>query len=182
MKIYFTGSIVGKDKYIAHYTHIIDTLKREKNSVTSDHIMNASENKITLQGEKAREQFHKQLKKWIMDAQCVVAETSFPSISVGFEISLALNMNKPVLVLFTGSPPTLLSGYNDEKMICAQYSLNTIDSIIEDFLLYVKGSGEHRFTFFLPTKMNQFLESVSRKSKIPKSVYLRQLIESAMDK
>jgi hypothetical protein len=182
MNVYFTGSIVGKDKYLPYYTRIIEVLKSSNNTVTSDHIMNASEQKINLQSEKTREQFHKKLKKWIMDSQCVVAETSFPSISVGFEISLAMSMNKPVLVLYTNTPPTLLSGYDEEKMICTKYSLNTIENILEDFLCYVRGACEHRFTFFITSEMSIFLEDISRKNKIPKSVYLRQLIESAKKK
>ncbi len=177
MRIYFTGSIVGKDKYLANYEKIISLLRGDGNTVTAEHIMNASENKISMQSEAAREKFHTTLKKWIMDAQCMVVETSFPSISVGFEISLALNLNKPVLVLYTNNPPTLLSGYNDEKMICSKYSLDTITDIIDDFLNYVKGTSEHRFTFFITTEMNHFLEKVSKKNKIPKSVYLRQLID-----
>jgi hypothetical protein len=176
MNVYFTASIVGKKKYLDHYEEIIRVLKKNGHSVTSDHIIHASENLINLQSERNREQFHKKLRKWIMDSQCMVVETSFPSISVGFEISLALNLNKPVLVLYTNEAPTLLSGYNDEKMICQQYNIQNVANIIEDFLNYVKGTSEHRFTFFITTEMNQFLEEISKKKKVPKSVYLRHLI------
>jgi hypothetical protein len=182
MNVYFTASIVGKKKYLAHYQSIIDVVKKEGHSIKADHILNASENQINMQSEHKREQFHKKLKKWIMDAQCMIVETSFPSISVGFEISLALNLNKPVLVLFTDEAPTLLSGYNDEKMICQQYTPATVEDIVQDFLHYVKGTSEHRFTFFITTEMNQFLEEISTNNKIPKSVYLRQLIDSARKK
>lgn len=115
MKIYFTGSIVGKDKYLANYGKIISLLNRDNNIVTSEHIMSASENKITMQSEEKRERFHAKLKKWIMDAQCMVVETSFPSISVGFEISLALNLNKPVLVLYTNNPPLFFQAIMTKK-------------------------------------------------------------------
>lgn len=182
MNIYFTASIVGKKKYLTNYNAIIEVLKKNGNSVASDHIINTSENVINLQSEFKREQFHKKLRKWIMDAQCMVVETSFPSISVGFEISLALNLNKPVLVLYTNEAPTLLSGYNDEKMICEHYCLQNVLGIIDDFLNYVKGMSEHRFTFFITTEMNQFLEEISKKKKMPKSVYLRQLIDSERKK
>ena len=182
MNVYFTASIVGKKKYLTNYTSIINIVEKNGHSVKADHIINFSEHQINLQSVKEREKFHIKLKKWIMNSQCVVVETSFPSISVGFEISLALNLNKPVLVLYTNEAPTLLSGYNDEKMICEQYTPSTLKTIIEDFLNYVKGTSEHRFTFFITTEMNQFLEEVSKKRKIPKSVYIRQLIDSARRK
>lgn len=62
-------------------------------------------------------------------------------------------------------------------MICAKYSVENVREIIDDFLNYVKGTSEHRFTFFITTEMNHFLEKVSKKNKVPKSVYLRQLID-----
>jgi len=183
MNVYFTASIVGKKKYLEHYRHIIDVVRKSGHTITSDHIIDSEpEQKINLQSEQKREQFHKKLKKWIMDSQCMIVETSFPSISVGFEISLALNLNKPVLVLYTNEAPTLLSGYNDEKLICEQYDFNTASGIIEDFLNYVKGTSEHRFTFFITTGMNKFLDDISKKKKMPKSVYLRQLIDAERKK
>lgn len=182
MNVYFTASIVGKKKYLSNYLRIIDILHGCGARVTSDHIIDASEPQINMQSVTKREQFHRTLRKWIMDAQCMVVETSFPSISVGFEISLALTLNKPVLVLYTNEAPTLLSGYNDEKMICEQYTDSNISGIIDDFLNYVKGTSEHRFTFFISTGMSQFLEETARRKKLPKSVYLRQLIDKERKK
>jgi hypothetical protein len=182
MNVYFTASIVGKKKYLENYNIIIDLLKKNGNSVASDHIINTTEHAINMESVSAREKFHKKLKRWIMESQCMVVEASFPSISVGFEISLALQLNKPVLLLYTEEAPTLLSGYDNEQLLCERYTFQDVKSILEDFLSYVKGKGEHRFTFFIPTYLSHFLEEVSKKKNIPKSVYLRQLIEKAKNK
>lgn len=180
MKIYFTASIVGKKHYIKHYLKIIEILKKLNHQVKSDHIIKASENQINMQAKTDREKFHKQLKKWIIETDCVVVETSFPSISVGFEISLALNLGKPVLLLHTNEAPTLLSSYDNEKLICARYRMDELKDILGDFINYVRGKTEQRFTFFISSEIANFLEEISRKKRIPKSVYIRSLIEKKM--
>lgn len=182
MNIYFTASIVGRKSYLQNYLKIIEILNKKGHKVLSDHIIKASENKIDLQTEEQRKKFHKQLKKWIMDANAVVVETSFPSISVGFEISLALNFGKPVLLLYTKEAPSLLSSYENEKLICAQYKINDLKSILDDFTNYVHGKSNQRFTFFINSKIANFLEEISRKKSLPKSVYLRNLVEKEMEK
>lgn len=182
MKIYFTASIVGKKDYLSNYLKIIDFLQSQEHKVTSDHIIKASENQIDTETHEEREKFHKQLKKWIMEADCVVVETSFPSISVGFEISLALNLGKPVLILYIKDAPSLLSTYENEKLMCTQYKINGLKNILEDFLNYVHGKSQHRFTFFIGSRIANFLEETSRKKHLPKSVYVRGLIEREMSK
>ena len=180
MNIYFTASIVRKKHYLSNYLKIIEILTKKGHDVSSDHIIKTSENQINLQTKEQRQKFHKELKKWIMDCDAVVVETSFPSISVGFEISLALNLGKPVLVLHVNEGPTLFSSYNNEKLFCEKYTLPMLKDIIEDFLLFVEGSADSRFTFFITSKISHFLEKVSREKKVPKSVYLRRLIEKNM--
>lgn len=181
MNIYFTASIVGKKRYLKNYLNIIDILNRKGHKVTSDHIIKTSENQTNFQTEEQRKKFHIKLKKWIMDANAVVVETSFPSISVGFEISLALNLGKPVLLLYTNEGPTLLSSYSNEKLFCEKYNGSTLGGLIEDFLLFVEGNADSRFTFFITSNIAHFLEKISREKKIPKSVYLRRLIEKQIN-
>ncbi len=177
MKVYFTASIVGKSHYLKNYTQIIKILEDLHHQVKSDHIIDVSENQINMQSKSEREKFHKRLKNWIMESDCMVVETSFPSISVGFEISLALNLGKPVLLLHTNEAPTLLSSYNNDKLICEKYTPSTLKEIITDFVNYAGGKADQRFTFFINPSIADYLETVSRKKRVPKSVYLRRLIE-----
>ncbi len=108
-------------------------------------------------------------------------QTSFPSISVGYEISLALHRGKPVLVLYSsGDPPNLLFYHKDEKLSCEKYTLETVKDIIEEFINYLRGTNDTRFTFFITPKIAAYLERIAKKERIPKSVYLRKLIEKDM--
>ncbi|MEN9328117.1 MAG: hypothetical protein RI947_925 [Candidatus Parcubacteria bacterium] len=181
MNVYFTGSIAAKDQYIANYQAIIKYLQSKGHQVTADHILKASESQIRISTREDRIKFHEQLEKWIKSCDFMIAETSFPSISVGYEISLALRVGKPVLILYSeGDPPSLLAQHKDDKMICEKYTIATVKDIITDYIEYIQGKNDLRFTFFITPDIMSYLDEIARTEKLPKSVYLRKLIEQDM--
>lgn len=183
MNIYFTASIVGKKEYLKQYEQIIDILKSKGFSVRAEHILNATESEIQLKSREERLRFHKHLEHWISDCDFMVVESSFPSISVGYEISLAMERRKPVLILYSeGDPPSLFAHHENEKILCEKYTKDTLDSIISDFLDFVHGKSDTRFTFFLSSKQAAYLSHQAQKRRLPKSVYLRSLIDNDMKK
>ncbi|MBP9691546.1 hypothetical protein KBD81_05715 [Candidatus Woesebacteria bacterium] len=181
LKLYFTASIAAKDQYISKYRAIVDHIKAEGHTIVADHILNISEREVNISSREKRLQFHEQLEKWIHSSDALIAETSFPSISVGYEISLALRVGKPVLVLYSeGDPPSLLAHHTDEKLLCEKYSVQTVSGILDDFLHYIDSKADLRFTFFITPKIASYLDAIAKKEKLPKSVYLRKLIEADM--
>lgn len=181
MHAYFTASIVGKKQYLSNYLAIIDILKKRNWSVQSDHIIKSTEEEIRLEKKEDRLRFQGQLEKWIGGCRFMVVEASFPSISVGYEISLALQFSKPVLILYSeGDPPSLLVHHSSEKVICEKYTKETLKDILDDFINYAEGKTDSRFTFFLTSETASHLEKMARNKKVPKSVYLRSLIEKDM--
>jgi len=183
MIAYFTASIVGKKHHLHKYLNIIKTLQSKGVEVISDQIINTTEDKIRFSKKSDRLKFHKQLQDWVHQSDFMIVEASFPSISVGYEISMALHSGKPVLVLYSeGDPPSLLQDMHEDKMACEKYDAKSLAEIIDDFLLYVKGAADLRFTFFISPKISTYLTNISRKRKIPKSVYLRYLIEQDIKK
>ena len=182
MTVYFTASVVGKKKYSSNYLKIIEIIKNKNFSIISDHIINTTEAQIRIETKEERLKFHKQLERWISSCNFMIAETSVPSISVGYEISFALKLGKPVLVLFSeGRGPSLLAHHQDEKLVCEKYMPETLKDIIDDFINYIQGTEETRFTFFITPRIALHLEKVAKKEKMPKSVYLRKLIEKDME-
>jgi len=181
MRAYFTASIVGKKYHLPKYRAIVDFFKSKGVEVVDEHILNVSEKDIQLQSREKRLAFHQQLEDWINSSEFLVAETSFPSISVGYEISMALDRGKPVLILYSqGDPPALFEYHENEKIICEKYTLATLPVIIADFLLFVRGEADTRFTFFISSKQAAYLAKMGKKHRVPKSVYLRSLIDKDM--
>lgn len=182
IKIYFTGSIATRDQYIQKYEAITDYVKKKGHDITADHILQVSEKEVDLKTREERLAFHTKIERWIHDSDAMIAETSFPSISVGYEISLALRVGKPVLVLYSeGSPPSLLAHHRDEKLLCEKYTLQTLPQILDDFFNYIDAKADLRFTFFITPKIAAYLDDIAKKEKLPKSVYLRKLIEQDME-
>ena len=178
MNVYFTASIVGKKSYLSNYLRIIELLRAKKFTVQSEHIIDVTEPEIRLKSREERLKFQKKLENWIQHADFMVVEASFPSISVGYEISLALQYRKPVLILYSvGDPPSLFGYHSDEKIVCEKYTMDTIEETIDEFVSYVRGASDTRFTFFITPQIAAYLEKVSIKEKMPKSVYLRKLID-----
>lgn len=182
MKVYFTASVVGKRHYRANYQKIIDHLVKRGHKVTSDHIMQTTEDRLSKITKEERLAFHENLEQWINTCDFVLVEASFPSISVGYEVSLALNRGKPVLMLYAedSEAPSLLAHFKEEHFLCESYNSDTVTGIIDDFVNYVHGAADTRFTFFITPAIAAFLERISRKEKTPKSVYLRRLIKEDM--
>jgi hypothetical protein len=182
LNLYFTASIAARDKYLENYKKIISHVEKKGHTMIADHILMPTEKEISLKSREDRLAFHNQLEQWIYSCDGVIAETSFPSISVGYEISLALRVGKPVLILYSeGEPPSLLAHHKDEKLLCEKYSSVTLPSIIDDFLHYIQSKSDLRFTFFITPKIASYLDEIAKKNKLPKSVYLRKLIERDMD-
>lgn len=183
MTVYFTASIAGKKNYISDYLKIIDWLNAHNHRVISDHIVNAKESEINREGREKRLRFHRRLHEWITSCDFVVVEATYPSVSVGYEIALAISCKKPVLVLYNqGDAPSLLSEGNEDRLICVKYNSDTLAGILADFIKFVNGTDDVRFNFFVTASIASYLEQVARTQKLPKSVYLRRLIEADMKK
>lgn len=159
---------------------ILDALKGKGVATVSDHIMKTTEDEIRIEGKKERHAFLTQLHGWIQAADCVIVEATFPSISVGYEISLALHYKKPILLLYTQDAPSLFHEQFEDKVVCEKYTKDTLSSIIDAFISYIDDHTDARFTFFIPPHLAKHLDTMADKHRMPKSVYLRHLIEEDM--
>jgi nucleoside 2-deoxyribosyltransferase len=98
MKIYFSCSITGGRQDQVVYAAIVDHLLAQGHEVPTAHL--SSEN--ILAEEKViepQEVYHRDL-KWVEECDALIAEVSTPSHGVGYEIALALLIEKPVLCCF----------------------------------------------------------------------------------
>jgi len=169
MKIYFTASVAGKKKLKKEYQAIVEALEK----------LGFQVKELVLSGEK--ETSFSKISRLIKKADLVVAEVSFPSVSVGQEISLALESNKPVLALFKeGIKTTLLEINSDERLQLISYNLKKIKKVLKEAIADISRKIDMRFNFFIPPEIINYLNWIAKKRRIPRSVYLRSLIEKDM--
>ncbi len=183
MKIFFSASIhVGVDKKI--YERIVKVLEDLGHKVIYDHVLVSTKDKIDALTTKERMDYHRKMSKTIAGCDMVVCEASFPStISIGHEITLALDKGKPVVTLYQkGKEPGVLQGIKSDRFIMIEYSENDLKDSIEYGVDEASEKIDVRFNFFISPKINRFLDVIAKDKRIPRAVYLRRLIEKDMKK
>lgn len=184
MKAYFTAALRGKANLLENYREIVKVLKSEGYKVFDQHIMaEGIENRVVEQSDEERKKVYAQLVKQLKESDVVVAEISTPSVSVGHEISFALEMGKVVIVLHTeGNSSILLEGSDDKKLKMTEYNVSNLPRVLAKALDEARKEADVRFNFFVSPKILQYLDWVAQKRMIPRSVFLRDLIEHEMKK
>jgi 2'-deoxynucleoside 5'-phosphate N-hydrolase len=119
MKIYFSGSISGGREHEAIYQHLVARLQAQGHDVLSAHVADPA----ALESEKdmpPRAVFERDV-NWVKDCEAMIAEVSTPSLGVGYEYGLAVQLGKPVLCVYR-------SGVRLSKMITGNPAPNLTET------------------------------------------------------
>ncbi|HWZ65962.1 MAG TPA: hypothetical protein VNX65_04205 [Patescibacteria group bacterium] len=180
MKVYFTAAIARSDDVFRRYSDIIDYLKSLHHTVISN-IEAPTKDTIDEIPRKNLLDLQAKVEHWIHDCDFMVVDTLTPSVSVGYEISHAMRLRKPVLVFHdTSGPPSLLRFHKNVNLISEQYDPKTFKDAIDQFVRTIEWKSETKFIFLITPDIAAFLDDVVAREKTPKSVYVRKLIEKDM--
>jgi hypothetical protein len=183
MKVYFSGALYQKDRLIDNYRRIIKILEKSGCSVFEDTVKTDIAESMNM-SDSARVDNYKKIVRWIDKADFSVIEGSFPStLHIGHEISLTLEKSKPVVVLYTkGAEPVVFKGLKDDRIIWVEYNDANLEDVLSKAVDEAKKTADVRFNFFVSPKILTYLDFVAQKRMIPRSVFLRDLIEKEMKK
>lgn len=184
MQVYFIASsrLVGEDKEL--YSKIYKTISLEHKMV-SDKVWKWAKNGVDdiKDDVQAKKENYNETLKCINKADIVIMEVSGHSMSMGYIISKALEINKPVIAMYiTEAEPVFVAGIDDPKLILKEYNKENVEKVIWESIKKAKGLIDMRFNFFVSPKILNYLDWVGQKRMIPKSVFLRNLIEREMKK
>ena len=183
MKIYFVASIKGKSEYLNNYKSIIKTLEDLGLDVICEDVQTSTEELVSSLSDERRIKHYKNVLKWINSSELVIAEASYPSLGVGFEISLALEKGKPVIVLYKEEyAPHFIKGIESERLLLIKYNLRDLRETLKRAIEDAREQVDVRFNFFISPKIGVYLDWIAKHKKIPRAVYLRRLIEKDMKK
>lgn len=135
MKIYFSGSISGGREHEAIYQHLVARLQTQGHDVLSAHVADPT----ALEAEKGlspREVFVRDV-NWVRECEAMVAEVSTPSLGVGYEYGLAVQLGKPVLCIYRSGVrmSKMVTGNPAPNLSVAMYSNPAeLDERIDAFL------------------------------------------------
>ena len=182
MKIYFSAAISQQDKFGHIYQAIIKTLQDLGHQVQHQHITNTTMDLIRSESEDDKVAYYKSVIKWIVAADVVVMEASFPSTpNIGHEITLALEKGKPTVVLYQeGRDSLFLDGLMSDKLLLVEYTTDNLAETVRESVEFAKNQADTRFNFFISSRHQHYLDWIARHQRLPRSVYLRNLIKQDM--
>lgn len=183
MRVFFSAPINGRELYEQNYKKIVDDLKSRGFKVQSDHVLNVDKNKLQEISDRSRIEYYRKLVRWISESDFIIAEVSRSSVSIGHEITLALEKGKNVIALSCVSRgPAILLALKSEKLQMVKYNLNDLHSVLDKAIEKARSKTDIRFNFFVSPEINEYLDWISRVKRIPRAVYLRGLLEKDMAK
>lgn len=184
MKVYFSTSIGQMtDQTRASSLRILSYLKNKGHRIISADLLVKMPSLAQLQAQTAEQALvaQKNIRRLKKQADIIVFEVSKPSLAVGQEINIALSLNKPVIALYmAGKAPHILRDEAGDLLILSEYTDADLEDTLKDALEYAISHQDVRFNFFISPFIGRYLDWVSENKKIPRSVYLRSLIEDDM--
>jgi hypothetical protein len=181
MKVYFTASARGTKEFGKQYQEIYKNIEALGNQNLDDLICRVDENKFYEGTHSDRVDLYKQAMVHIKNSDVIVLEVSIHSLSMGFVLHKALDMGKPVIALYyDNNLPYFAAGIDNDKLQLLSYNENNLNKTLEDALEYAQELIDVRFNFFISPAIGRYLDWISKVKKIPRSVYLRALIENEM--
>lgn len=187
MKIYFTASITAKQKdpQIGEvYKEIVDRLEQLGHTVIADHVLDKDIDFVKKVDDDYRVDYYRKMLREINECDVVFAEMTYSSSSIGHEVTLALERKKSVIIATRkGEIPQIFRALRDQQIYFIEY--DDVDGLLgqlEEELDLVKEGEDIRFNFLIPPTMVDYLEWVSKQRRVPKSVFLRNLVRREMEK
>ena len=183
MKTYFSTSRFYREENIENYKAILEVLKK-----AGLEVLDGSSTRLVPMGykmpSKEKQELYKSVVKMMDKAELCVFEASYPStLHIGHEITLALEKNKPVIVLYVPDrEPIIFKVIKSDKVKWIEYSSDNLRSQLLNAIEEAKKNMDVRFNFFVSPKILAYLDWISQKKMTPRSVFLRDLIEKEMKK
>jgi hypothetical protein len=181
MKVFYTASYAGKQKYQKHYDQILEALERQPEVEVISPEKGNYKNTLSLREMQKigdpKKIHYEAIRRGIGWADAVIIEMSNEDFQLGHEATLAMQGKKHVLCLsiFEDFSEKILNRYFHG----AKYTELTVDELIDDFV--DKARKElliERFNCFLSISQVQHLEGAARDHGVNMSEYLRILIDA----
>jgi hypothetical protein len=191
MLVNFIASRINMKEDMPYYRQIIQTIKKNGHKLTRDWIEDIYA--MVIEGryeDEVRKADWKKINKTQMNAMAkadvVIVEATARSFSSGYQACLAIESQKPTLLLTRGVPlgGTFRSSLSSDFVQNVEYkTITKLDEAVTAFLKENDVSNKDlRFNFFIDRKIHTYLRWVSYKTGKPQSEIIRQLLHQEIDK
>lgn len=185
MIVHFAASRYGIKENITHLRHIVDAIHSEGHTLARDWI-EPSYKVQSQQGADAvdwKEAYQDSVEA-IAKADVVIADTTFRSFSVGYQVATAVQMKKPTLVLHQeGTQDSFFASGIEVGVSYNEFTPENVKEIIKRFLKENDiQAKDMRFNFFIDRPIYNYLRWAAYKTGKTKAEILRELVAREIDK
>jgi len=185
MKIYFSATITDDKSVKNRYKEIINVLKENDHDVYQYGSHKISPHELIHRSDNEIMKVYKELDNYLKNSDIYIAEISEPSIGIGYEISQAIVLKKPVLVLnFEKSkfhPLATIQGLKSKFITYKEYNLTNLKNILKDFLKLAKQKVDTKFILIISPEIDRYLEWAADFKRMHKAQLVRNAVEKEME-
>jgi hypothetical protein len=135
MTIYFAGAIRGSREGLKNYQAIIEMLRRY-GEVLTEHV--GYDDIDVKEGDAADTDIYDRDMSWLKECEFFVADVTYPSLGVGYEVAQAEMLQKKILCLFhtsTNRHLTAMIAGNQALTVKTYSTVEEVKSILNAFLV-----------------------------------------------
>lgn len=184
MKVHFGGSGQGSQELYHNYIVIRDTIRELGHSITRDWL-----EPVVVKSTHSMENAYQKTVDAIKKSDVVILEGTFDTSSVGKQLSTALELKIPVLILTyqtarrDSSLDKFVSKESANLIKKSSYNDKSIAKILKDFFNWTDDKTKLvRFNLELERELDNYLKMKAKKNNSSKAEEIRSLIVDDMNK
>lgn len=165
MKVYFSCSTAELTRYSTDYHAIRDYLVHNGHILTRDWLNETECYMRTGNRELPNiKKIYKACVEAIREAELVIIEDTVSNFSTGHQITLALQLRKPTLVLWQGKKhrhfnQMFIHGIESDLLQVREYTTNTLVDVLQTFInTYADSPEKNRFHLVLSGRERRYLD------------------------
>jgi hypothetical protein len=187
MKIYFSCSTAELAKYSAGYHAIRNYLVNNGHVLTRDWLDETERHMHAGNKELDIKKIYKACVEAIREAELVIIEDTVSNFSTGHQITLALQMRKPTLVLWQGKKyrhfnQMFIHGIESDLLQVAEYAKENVGDILQTFInTYEDKPEKNRFHLVLSGRERRYLDWAQFVKNNSRTNVIRSALKRAID-
>lgn len=187
MKVFFSCST---NNILAHrdaYETIVNTIKSEGHELTRDWLRKSIDLASQHEPDVKRGNHYSLVMSAIIEADLVILDSTVQSMSIGHQLTFAIDKAKPTLLLANITEESMkdlfISGSKSSFLTMKNYRSETeIPALVKDFLRKNSSKSKIRFQIVLDKPQHNYIEWASFKYKKNKSEVIKKSIDSTAEK
>lgn len=180
MKVYIACSSKDLEKYIQNYKLIRDFVLKSNHKISGDWLSRVLKGSVHKDDHRNSWELKDEGIKQLLHSDCLIADVSVPSTSVGYQIGYALSREIPVLCLYSlefgqKESPQIIGVSDISKLKIEAYTKDTLEGLMYSFLKSIP-VGLVKFNFIITSEIEKYIDWGAKKYDISKSEFLREKV------